>query len=75
MMAAIRRPTEAERLAKCRAEFEFAQREGISLADARSRLAQARWARTIARCGTRIEAAASPAAREHHQPKYWWQND
>lgn len=65
----------ADQLRRHRSEFEFAMREGISMAEARSRLAQQRWeaaeARRLSRCGTR-DFGPEMTGENPDSATYWW---
>ena len=60
----------ARQLAQHRAEFEFAMREGLTLPQARARLAQKRWMEADAR---RSQCGREAPRLESDRSKFWFQ--
>ena len=65
---------EAERLRRCRATFERATRDNVSMEEARRRIAQERWRAADRRLG-RVDPAPTPPARCGTAAPLTWTDD
>lgn len=79
MMSREPSSTAAKRLARHREEMDVALHEGISLSEARLKLAKLRLERTISRCGrvardVTVVRQPAPQPEPVQQPRFWWED-